>query len=85
MDLTKLNTFRGWKIRETLLDDCAFALKEFSVSVDKDVPSISVVGRTFEPHRKKTCLRDFRPGPTQTGLYTLEQTQKMTRDLKFKI
>ena len=23
----------------------------------------------FEPHRKKTSLRDFRPGQTQTGLY----------------
>ena len=24
-----------------------------------------------EPHREKTGLRDFRPGPTQTGLYKL--------------
>ena len=26
---------------------------------------------TSEPHREKTGLRDFRPGPTQTGLYKL--------------
>ena len=25
----------------------------------------------FEPRREKTGLRDFRPGPTQTGLYKL--------------
>ena len=24
-----------------------------------------------EPRREKTGLRDFRPGPTQTGLYSL--------------
>ena len=24
---------------------------------------------TYEPRREKTGLRDFRPGPTQTGLY----------------
>ena len=24
----------------------------------------------FDPHHEKTCLRDFRPGPTQMGLYT---------------
>ena len=26
---------------------------------------------SFEPRREKTGLRDFRPGPTQTGLYKL--------------
>ena len=26
---------------------------------------------TMEPRREKTGLRDFRPGPTQTGLYKL--------------
>ena len=25
----------------------------------------------IEPRREKTGLRDFRPGPTQTGLYSL--------------
>ena len=25
----------------------------------------------IEPRREKTGLRDFRPGPTQTGLYKL--------------
>ena len=25
---------------------------------------------TFEPHHEKTCLRGFRPGPTQTRLYS---------------
>ena len=25
----------------------------------------------FEPRREKTGLRGFRPGPTQTGLYSL--------------
>ena len=25
--------------------------------------------RLFEPHCEKTCLLDFRPGLTQTGLY----------------
>ena len=24
----------------------------------------------YEPRREKTSLRDFRPGPTQTGLYS---------------
>ena len=27
--------------------------------------------RLYEPRREKTGLRDFRPGPTQTGLYKL--------------
>ena len=27
----------------------------------------------FEPRREKTGLRDFRPGPTQTGLYKLRK------------
>ena len=26
-----------------------------------------------EPRREKTGLRGFRPGPTQTGLYTLRK------------
>ena len=26
-----------------------------------------------EPRREKTGLRDFRPGPTQTGLYKLRK------------
>ena len=26
---------------------------------------------TYEPRREKTGLRGFRPGPTQTGLYSL--------------
>ena len=26
-----------------------------------------------EPRREKTELRDFRPGPTQTGLYSLRR------------
>ena len=30
-----------------------------------------VVARLFEPRREKTGLRGFRPGPTQTGLYSL--------------
>ena len=32
-----------------------------------------------EQHRKKTCLRGFRPGPTQTGLYN---HSRWTTDLK---
>ena len=27
----------------------------------------------FEPRREKTGLRGFRPGPTQTGLYSLRK------------
>ena len=26
--------------------------------------------KIYEPHNEKTCLRDFRPGLTQTGLYS---------------
>ena len=29
------------------------------------------VQTSFEPRREKTGLRGFRPGPTQTGLYSL--------------
>ena len=29
----------------------------------------------YEPHREKTCLRGFRPSPTQTGLHS--QPHKM--------
>ena len=29
-----------------------------------------------EPRREKTGLRGFRPGPTQTGLYTLRKELK---------
>ena len=28
---------------------------------------------TYEPRREKTGLRDFRPGPTQTDLYSLRK------------
>ena len=35
----------------------------------------SIVGSRliYEPRREKTGLRDFRPGPTQTGLYKLRK------------
>ena len=36
----------------------------------------------FEPRRQKTGLRGFRPGPTQTGLYS---HRRWLRDLKFRI
>ena len=32
---------------------------------------ISLCKLLFEPRREKTGLRGFRPGPTQTGLYSL--------------
>ena len=38
--------------------------------------------RRIEPRHEKTGLRNFRPGPTQTGLY---MSQKMARGLKFRI
>ena len=34
------------------------------------VCSLNSPQRQYEPRREKTGLRDFRPGPTQTGLYS---------------
>ena len=34
---------------------------------------LHVSATLFEPRREKTCLRGFRPGPTQTGLYKLRK------------
>ena len=31
---------------------------------------VSTTTRIVEPCHEKTCLRDVRPGPTQTGLYS---------------
>ena len=31
------------------------------------------LGVSYEPRREKTGLRDFRTGPTQTGLYSLRR------------
>ena len=36
-----------------------------------------------EPRRKKTCLRGFRPGSTQTGLYS--NRRRLETNLKFRI
>ena len=36
---------------------------------------------SIEPRCEKTGLRGFRPGPTQTGLYS----NKMARGLKFRV
>ena len=36
-----------------------------------------------KPRCEKTCLRDFRPGPTLTGLYC--EPQKIGKGLKFRI
>ena len=35
-----------------------------------DTGLIAAIGETFEPRCEKTGLRGFRPGPTQTGLYS---------------
>ena len=32
--------------------------------------SVAVVSLEYEPHREETGLQGFRPGPTQTGLYS---------------
>ena len=37
----------------------------------------------YEPHSEKTGLWGFRPGPTQTGLYSYRRW--MTRGLKIRI
>ena len=39
----------------------------------------------YEPRHKKTGLRDFRLGPTQSDTNRAEPTQKMVRGLKFQI
>ena len=47
--------------------------KEFDVFQKQDydcAADLNVLG-TNEPRREKTGLRGFRPGPTQTGLYSL--------------
>ena len=37
----------------------------------------------YELQHEKTCLQDFRPGPTQTGLCI--QPQRVIRGMKFQI
>ena len=34
---------------------------------------LGIIPVLVEPRREKTGLRGFRPGPTQTGLYTLRK------------
>ena len=52
--------------------------KDFKYSCIKDIIPLNSAVRcivqnihqTFEPHHEKTCLWGFRPGPTQTKLYS---------------
>ena len=37
--------------------------------MDKILTQASTIG-SFEPRSEKTGIRGFRPGPTQTGLYS---------------
>ena len=48
------------------IDTNLCALKDFSPRSPSRV-------QLFEPRREKTGLRGFRPGPTQTGLYSLRK------------
>ena len=41
-----------------------------NVKMQKIVGILTFSGRLNEPHCVKTGLRGFRPGPTQTGLYS---------------
>ena len=45
--------------QDICLKSCYFLLNEKNISNCHDM---------YEPRRQKTCLRGFRPGPTQTGL-----------------
>ena len=49
-------------------------MSDLTGSFVKTEPScVTLIGSISEPHREKTGLRGFRPGPTQTGLYKLRK------------
>ena len=48
--------------------NCMFSLVEYE-NVKSFITSGPVI-KTIEPRYEKTGLRDLRPGPTQTGLYS---------------
>ena len=55
-----------------MLDLMLFFLMDLSYFCDRLVLSLSwsETPKTYEPGCEKTGLRGFRPGPTQTGLYS---------------
>ena len=72
----KLNRGLKWWV------DCMTASKQFfmdgpnSTNIDlissemSQLQNLHTIHMSYEPRREKTSLRDFRPGPTQTGLYS---------------
>ena len=50
-------------IRKIVLLECIMFLECISLYLTR-------LFRIFEPRREKTGLRGFRPGPTQTGMYS---------------
>ena len=50
---------------------CAFVVRKFSKQVFScRGPTFIAIRTLSQPRLNKTCLRDFRPGSTQTGLYS---------------
>ena len=55
-----LSVYMGETVRSALI------LLENVIAIDQSDSCI----KPYEPRREKTGLRGFRPGPTQTGLYS---------------
>ena len=57
------------KLKPGTLFDTGIPKKLLRISIDTLIEKLGLI----EPRREKTGLRDFRPGPTQTGLYKLRK------------
>ena len=61
-----------WMFHISLFNVCSQPLK-FVFLFHKQAYNYDKTRIIIEPRRKKTGLRGFRPGPTQTGLYKLRK------------
>ena len=62
-------SYRNVENKNNLLDSSFGHDRMYGIEVG-DCCSVAAIN---EPRRKKTGLRGFRPGPTQTGLYKLRK------------
>ena len=52
------------------LDCVVFSPKENPAGFTSEMYNIKDINLPYEPRHVRTCLWGFRPGPTQTGLYS---------------
>ena len=71
-ELFQLQAKQFEMLQQQLIDQQQAQLEELFVQQRREQMNLQheiEVSLTSEPHRERTCLQGFRPGPTQTGLY----------------